>query len=118
MRNGVAKEGCKKEEKMTKRGANSSKECCKKVKEEAENNDERGQPTKRIVGCNKIEKQGSEKGEKRSKETVKMGQRIVRKRTEKRGSEQRRGGQAKQGKKSRRSRSKQEKWKREVRRFR
>ena len=66
MRNGVAKEGCKKEEKMTKRGANSSKECCKKVKEEAENNDERGQPTKRIVGCNKSEKWGSDRGEKRA----------------------------------------------------
>ena len=38
------------EEKRKKGGANSSKECWKKVKEEAENDDERGQPTKRIVG--------------------------------------------------------------------
>ena len=51
------------EEKRKKGGANSGKECCKKVKEQAENNDESGHPTKRIVGCNKSEKQGNKKGE-------------------------------------------------------
>ena len=38
------------EEKRKKGVANSSEECCKIVKKEAENYDERGQPTKRIVG--------------------------------------------------------------------
>ena len=103
------------EEKRKKGGANNGKECCKKVKEEAENNDERGQPTKRIVGCNKSEKQGSEKGEKRGKQIVKMGQRIVRKRTENWGSEQRRGGQAKQGKKEEASKQEIEKIKEQTR---
>ena len=46
------------EENWKKGGANSSKECHKTVNEEAENNDERGQPTKGIVGFNKSEKIG------------------------------------------------------------
>ena len=56
------KEGCKKvkeeaennEKKREKGGVNSSKEGCKKVKEEAENNGKRGQPTKGKVGCKKV----------------------------------------------------------------
>ena len=68
-----------------------------------------------MVGCNKSEKQGSEKGEKRGKQTVKMGQRTIRKRTEKRGSEQRRGGQAKQGEKEEASKQEIEKIKEQTR---
>ena len=51
------------EKKREKDGANSSKEGCKKMKEEAENNGKRGQPTEGKVGCKKLKKWGSQQGE-------------------------------------------------------